>query len=190
MPANPERRVLITDTAIEILAEVGAGGLSHRTVDTRAGLPPGTTSNFFRTRLALLQATAQRVAELHWCHVAEVQERIGRPKGRAAVAVLLGHMLTTSDEPSRLRNLARIELFLASNRWPELRPIMDDVHAAAMRTAAVVLESAGLTPPPERLVLLSRLLSGLLFEQVSRPTAALTPDAATALVGRLLDLVL
>jgi hypothetical protein len=42
-------------------------------VDTRAGLPPGTTSNFCRTRLALLQATAQRVAELHWRYVAEVQ---------------------------------------------------------------------------------------------------------------------
>jgi hypothetical protein len=105
------------------------------------------------------------------------------------VAALLGHMLTTSDEPSRIRNLARIELFLASNRWPELRPIMDDVHTAAMRTAAVVLESAGLAPPPERLALLSRLLSGLVFEQVSRPTAALTRDAATALVDRLLDLV-
>src|SRR3954469_20873835 len=66
MPPNPVRRTLIVDTAIEILADTGCGGVNHRQIDERAQLPPGTTSNYFRTRLSLLEATARRMAELHW----------------------------------------------------------------------------------------------------------------------------
>ena len=58
MPTNPERRTQILDTAIDILCDDGVGGLTHRQVDTRACLPAGTTSNYFRTRQALLEATA------------------------------------------------------------------------------------------------------------------------------------
>ena len=49
MPANPERRTQILDAAVDILADIGVGGVTHRQVDARAGLPPGTTSNYFRT---------------------------------------------------------------------------------------------------------------------------------------------
>jgi len=56
MPTNPERRTQILDTAIDILCDDGVGGLTHRQVDSRADLPAGTTSNYFRTRQALLEA--------------------------------------------------------------------------------------------------------------------------------------
>jgi hypothetical protein len=52
MPPNPERRAQLLDAAIDILADTGVGGLTHRLVDERAGLPSGTTSNYFRTWLA------------------------------------------------------------------------------------------------------------------------------------------
>ena len=66
MPPNPERRKRILDTAVDILADTGIGGVTHRQVDDRAGLPAGTTSNYFRTRLALLEATTAHVADMHW----------------------------------------------------------------------------------------------------------------------------
>ena len=69
MPANPERRTQILDAAIDILCDDGVGGLTHRQVDSRAGVPAGTTSNYFRTRQALLEATAQRTVDLHWQRV-------------------------------------------------------------------------------------------------------------------------
>jgi DNA-binding transcriptional regulator YbjK len=190
MPPNPERRALIADVAIEILAEVGAGGLTHRVVDTRANLPSGTTSNFFRTRLALLQGAAQRLAELHWQYVTEQRALIGRPNDRAAVAALLGRLLQSSDEQARVRNLARFELFLEGNRRPELRPILEDIYAAAMQQAAVVLSSAGVPTPPARVRLLARLLGGLLFDQLTLPDAAMAADEVTDTVNQLLDLVL
>ena len=57
MPTNPERRNQILDAAIDILCDDGVGGLTHRQVDSRAGVPAGTTSNYFRTRQSLLDAT-------------------------------------------------------------------------------------------------------------------------------------
>ena len=52
------------DAAITVLADHGARGLTHRAVDQAAGLPPGTTSNYARTREALLTLTLTRIAEL------------------------------------------------------------------------------------------------------------------------------
>jgi hypothetical protein len=46
----------IADAAIGLLAAEGMRGLTHRTVDRAADLPKGSTSYYFRTRQALLQA--------------------------------------------------------------------------------------------------------------------------------------
>ena len=77
MPANPERRNQILDAAIDILCDDGVGGLTHRQVDSRAGVPAGTTSNYFRTRQALLEATAARTVDLHWQRVEVLQSAVG-----------------------------------------------------------------------------------------------------------------
>src|SRR5690349_2893472 len=47
------RKDVITDAAIQLVAEQGMRGLTHRAVDRRAGLPEGSTSAYFRTRKAL-----------------------------------------------------------------------------------------------------------------------------------------
>lgn len=189
MPANPERRALIMDTAIEILAEVGAGGLTHRTVDTQAMLPAGTTSNFFRTRLALLRPTAERVAELHWQWVDELRAELRQPLDRTSLAVLLGRMLATPDKATKTRDMARYELFLAGRRQPELAPAMADIYEAAMQGAAAVISSAGMVAEPERVRLMARLLNGLMVDQLTLPDKALDVTEATWLVDRLLNLV-
>jgi hypothetical protein len=54
----------VGDAAIVVLAEQGTRGLTHRAVDTAADLPPGTSSNYARTRAALLMLTLRRIAVL------------------------------------------------------------------------------------------------------------------------------
>ncbi len=58
-----DRRPLITDHAISVLAEGGARALSHQAVDRAAGLAIGSTSYYFRTRRDLIVATVGRVRE-------------------------------------------------------------------------------------------------------------------------------
>ena len=86
MPPNAERRTLILDAAIDLLCDDGVGGLTHRQLDSRTGLPAGTTSNYFRTRQALLEATASRTVDLHWQRVEALQQRATQFRTRETTA--------------------------------------------------------------------------------------------------------
>ena len=187
MPANPERRIQILDAAIDILCDDGVGGLTHRQVDVRAGVSAGTTSNYYRTRQALLEATAARTVELHWQRVEALQSAVG-PMSRDAVKALMIRMLEP-DEQFRRWTLARFELFIESTRREELRPMMKELQAAAVKSATLIFEAAGFTPTPERMDELARVLNGFVFSNLTMPPEPGTQDASD-LVDRLLSAVL
>ena len=61
MPAATRERGL--EAAVGLLGAEGVRALTHARVDERAGLPPGSTSNWFRTRRALLGGIVDWIAE-------------------------------------------------------------------------------------------------------------------------------
>jgi DNA-binding transcriptional regulator YbjK len=61
MPAATRERAL--EAAVGLLGAEGVRALTHARVDERAGLPPGSTSNWFRTRRALLGGVVDWLAE-------------------------------------------------------------------------------------------------------------------------------
>jgi DNA-binding transcriptional regulator YbjK len=184
MPANPERRNQILDAAIDILCDDGVGGLTHRQVDTRAGVPAGTTSNYFRTRQTLLEATASRTVDLHWQRVEALQSAVG-PMSRDDLKALMIRMLDP-DEKFRRWTLARFELFMESTRRPELAPMMKELQAAAVKSATLIFEAAGFSPAPERMDELARVLNGFVFSNLTIAPEPGAQDAA-GLVDRLLS---
>ncbi len=181
MPPNPERRAQILDAAIGILADEGVGGLTHRQVDERAGVPAGTTSNYFRTRQALLEGTAARTVDLHWQRVDALQAAIG-PLTRDGVKALMTRMLSDPDDQARRYTLARFELFMEGTRRPELRPFLMQLQSAAVKSATLIFEAAGLDPTPQQMDELSRLLNGYVFSNLTIPGG----DDPAGLVDRLL----
>lgn len=186
MSPNPARRTLIVDTAIDILAETGSGAVTHRQVDERARLPPGTTSNYFRTRLALLEATATRVAELHWEGVAALQQLTGQSGNRAAVATIMMNLISNPDDGVRRRMLARYELFLEGTRRPELQPILNDIASAAIKSASLLLAWGGIDATDEQVGRLARMLNGVAFSQLTvSPEAMGGADPAELVKGML-----
>ncbi|QUR69279.1 TetR/AcrR family transcriptional regulator [Mycobacterium spongiae] len=181
MPPNPARRTQILDTAIDILADVGVGGLTHRHVDDQAGLPAGTTSNYFRTRQALLEATAARTVDLHWQRVGALRTAIGH-LAPDAVKTLLTRMLSDLDDQARRYTLARFELFLEGTRRPELQPFLVELQRAAVKSATLIFEAAGFEPTADHMDQLSRVLNGYVFSHITLPGT----DDPAALVDRLL----
>jgi AcrR family transcriptional regulator len=92
MAITPSARTRqVGDAAIAVLAEHGARGLTHRAVDQAAGLPPGTTSNYARTRAALLTLVLTRIDELDTAEatggvdVADVTNDAGGVRGAIGV---------------------------------------------------------------------------------------------------------
>lgn len=113
------------DAAIQLLASEGAKGLSHPKVDRYADVPNGSTSFYFRTRSALLQATAQRLAELDLADLMSVAGRTekdatARAGGASALATMV---MLSGQEPRLTRTKARFELLLQANRDPDLAEI-------------------------------------------------------------------
>lgn len=58
-----DKRTTVLDAAIELLGTEGLRALTHRRVDSIADVPAGSTSNYFRTRQALVEGVLDRLLE-------------------------------------------------------------------------------------------------------------------------------
>ncbi|MFE3442147.1 TetR/AcrR family transcriptional regulator [Nocardia sp. NPDC059180] len=61
--STPDRRTSIVDAAIELVAAQGIRALTHRAIDTALALPAGSTSYYFRTKRALLEAMVDHITD-------------------------------------------------------------------------------------------------------------------------------
>ncbi|MET9976183.1 TetR/AcrR family transcriptional regulator [Streptomyces microflavus] len=189
----PDRRDLIADAAISTVASAGLRGLTHRAVDTAAGLPAGSTSYYFRTRSALISACYLRLAALSVADVDRWQAEHGAPdpdSAAEALAALLHHWLTAARD----RQLARFELSLEATRRPELRADLETAGLAARSRATTLLASLGAPRPEQAAELLVAWTDGLLYDRLAGAPAASRPapdvTELTSVVRRMLAAVL
>lgn len=171
----------VADAAIEVLAALGARGLTHRAVDAAAGLPPGTTSNYARTRAALLTLTLTRIAELDAADGASgmtPRDPGGPPLATLAdgLAQMLHRMI--SDPRARQRTLARFELAFEATRRAGLRCAYDDMGRSFRDQAARLLAAAGSADPHRDAWTLIAWLEGTAFYALVGAGAASAPSLA------------
>ncbi|MFI6983092.1 TetR/AcrR family transcriptional regulator [Embleya sp. NPDC050154] len=152
-PDRSDRLVLIADTAIRLLVERGMRGLTHRAVDEGAGLPPGSTSYYARTRAALLEVALARMTVLEAGKFAPAltdgELPAALPGDVAGIADLVAVIVGDAIRDGREQKIARYELALEATRRPELRGVYDEA-GAAFRGAAVGMLAALGSPAPER----------------------------------------
>jgi AcrR family transcriptional regulator len=166
-PANAARRRALADTAIELLASSGVHGVTHRAVEREAGLPPGTASNYFRSREALLVAAAERIIELHH---ADTDRAIDHAAEQPATLVdLLTESLLTAATTLRNRYLAIFELQLEATRRPVLASALASLQDTAMQITAGHHDKLGLTTSRATIHTLITLYTGALFTLVTSP---------------------
>lgn len=170
-PTNPARRRALADAAIELLASAGVHGLTHRAVEKEADLPPGTASNYFRSREALLVAAAERVAELHHADTDRATDRA------ASMVELLTESLFTAATTLRKRYQAVFELQLEAARRPALAAALARLQGSALRITAGHHDKLGPTIPRERIPALIALYGGALFTLVTAPPESVTREA-------------
>ncbi len=163
MPPKSIRRQRIADTAVEVLARTGGRGLTHRAVDEAAEVPPGTTSNYFRSRKALLDAIADRLLD----HQLHNMEQLSTPATMDQLVTLVAGLVGVEDGTPRARYLARIELFLEATRDPDLLPALTRVRESVVNALGRLLEAAGYPDRnPEQLHVAASLLNGLIVDHL------------------------
>ena len=156
------RRTELADAAITTLSRDGMRGLTHRAVDRTAGLPEGSTSYYFRTRQALLQAAIERLAEVDASEIPALPHDDPDALAHAA-AELVERWLTTGRE----RQLARYELALEATRRPHLREVLVASGAGIRAMVAERFAAAGIGEPRRRAGDFVAFLDGLLFDQIA-----------------------
>ncbi|HWD05246.1 MAG TPA: TetR family transcriptional regulator [Amycolatopsis sp.] len=153
-PNDPERRDRIAKAAIEVVAERGIEGLTHRAVAAAAGVPLGSTTYHFATlddllEVALHEAAANNVRELReW-------ERGLEPDADFAAA--LADLVMGYIDELYPHTVVEYDLYVAALHRPRLRPA-----SAAWDDALIQLFSSRTDALTGRL--LAGLFCGLLMQ--------------------------
>lgn len=183
--AADSRRTVLADAGISTLAHAGSRGLTHRAVDRTAGVPEGSTSYYFRTRLDLLRAIVARLSDLDAASIPAVAHGTAEEFADGFAAAVHGLLIG-----GRERQLARYELALEGTRRPELRVALAAGTAPLRARLAEQLAGLGVPDPVGRARDMLTLLDGLLFGRLTGGDGAPPPrDEVAHQIRRILRAV-
>jgi DNA-binding transcriptional regulator YbjK len=169
-----DRRTVLLDAALEIVGTEGMRGLTHRAVDAAAAVPAGSTSNYFRTREALILGIVERFIARERAMATGPRERIDpSPDG---VATALGRFAHRALGPDRAVTLARYAILVETAQNPELRAGMARGADQVDRWALDAITRAGSRHPERDLGVLANYVTGLVLHELALPSPDL--DAA------------
>lgn len=187
MAKNEERRSALADAGIAVLAREGSRGLTHRAIDEEAGVPTGTTSNYFRSRDALISGLFERIGSRLAPTAEDLERRAGQQPSRALFADYLRDIVRRlSAEPDVTRAL--FELRLDSARRPELAAVLTPWLRGGFEADVAFNRSAGLPGGRREIAVFHYAIDGLLLDRLTTPIDPDVPvdDVIDVLVAGLL----
>jgi DNA-binding transcriptional regulator YbjK len=168
MASNPERRAVLVDAGVEVLAREGARGLTFRAVDSEAGVPVGTASNYFTGRDDLLRQIDARLHERLAPDPEKLAELLTRPKDRELVTAFM-HDLMARATQDRTGYLALLEMRLEATRRPELLASYTKSVRGDLEYGMEFHRDAGLPGGDETVTVLYLAMLGLILEHLTLP---------------------
>ncbi|MFE5730779.1 TetR/AcrR family transcriptional regulator [Streptomyces sp. NPDC056528] len=168
MARNPERRTTLLDAAIEVLADEGARGLTFRAVDARAGVPTGTSSNYFTDRDQLLSQVGDRIF-VRLTPAPGALDTALRPAPSRELVVELMRWLARRMAAERTCYLGLFELRLEAARRPELRTQLTRVLRSDLDENIRLHLDSGMPGDADTVRLLYFALTGLLLDHLTVP---------------------
>ncbi|QUH01710.1 TetR/AcrR family transcriptional regulator [Saccharopolyspora erythraea] len=191
MPQRGNRRELLAESAIEVLAREGGRGLTHRAIDREAGVPEGTTKNYHPTRSSLFIAVARHIAAEHTSALRELRERMPEGLNKNDIATLYATMLRRMVTDARSRFLALFELHLEGVRRPEVRSALGEIALANVDTTVHLHAAVGERISRRGGALLEAGMLGVALTMLSQPDDVVRQtgfDDAEALARALLSM--
>lgn len=168
------------DAAIELVGTEGLRSLTHARIDERAGLPKGTTSNYFRTREALTVGVVEWMAQREQAELAPPVT----PRSADELVAMLAGGIAFATGPNRTLTAARLALFSEAAHNTRIRAAVSNGHELLKGWIAGILASLDAPDPAAGAAALAACCEGFILHRVSRgddtdptPALALLVDA-------------
>ncbi len=158
------RRAQALDAALALLGEAGVRALTHGAVDRHGGLPAGTTSNYFRTRDALLTGVAAAIVEREMAAAGAAFAPRSSDEFLDALVALVDRV--TRDQ--RTVTTARLVLFMEASHDPSLREALWRGRALIAAALEPVLGGLGAHDPQSSAGALMACSEGLILHRIAR----------------------
>ena len=156
-------RTTALDAAIDLVGTEGLRSLTHARVDERAGLPKGTTSNYFRTRAALLSGTVDAIVEREMAEVGVLA-----PTSAEDLVDALCGLIDYTTVANRTVTAARLVLFLEASHDPTLREALARGRAAMEASAVSAFHRLGARDPQTAATAVMACAEGLILHRIAR----------------------
>lgn len=157
-------RARAVEAAIELVGTGGLRALTHARVDEQAGLPKGSTSNYFRTRDALLAGVADGILERELPAVGVAFD----PRSAADLVDGLCALFDHLASANRVVTTARLVLFMEASHDAGLREALSRGRASMESLAVVPLARLGARDPRGAGLLIAACFEGLLLHRIGR----------------------
>ncbi|RYG70298.1 TetR family transcriptional regulator [bacterium] len=168
MVRNVERRTLLADAAVSVLAQQGSRGLTHRAIDLEAGVPKGTASNYFASRDDIIAAILVRIGERLSPDPEIHAELARRTPGIDLFTDYLKdivHRLTAESDVM----IALFELRLEATRRPHVAEALTSWRRDGLAADVEFNTSMGLPGDASDIALFHYAIDGLVFDRLTVP---------------------
>ena len=184
------RREQVLDAAIQVLGTGGSRGLTHRAVDEAAGVPIGSTSNYFRSREALITGIVARLEARDYEDFARVSPA-PTPGSVAGLSRILAQLVIIATTTDRVRTQARYALFVEAATAEADSEIVGSIQRSRNQLARwcrSILTDLGATEPARSTRLLVDFMDGMILHQLtgSKTSLATIRRDLAAFLGSLL----
>jgi TetR/AcrR family transcriptional regulator, regulator of biofilm formation and stress response len=163
-----DRREVILEAALRVIARSGVDAATHRAVAAEAGVALASTTYHFASKSALVHEALELVIERSTAAVLRHTAGPGPADSEQLVDRLVRLVAAlSSDRQAPLA--AQYELILEAGRRPELQPLAEHWNSAYLAGLEALVRRAGLTRPALAAETISNLIEGALLNQLALP---------------------
>jgi AcrR family transcriptional regulator len=176
---------MLLDAALRVLGERGVRALTHRAVDSEAGVAAGSTANYFPTREALLEAIVDQVSATERDHFDEVAATVC-PTTPAELGAVIAGFARDGTGVHRALALSRYAILVEAGNNAKIRRQLAETGSRVNAWFGNWLRLIGSRDPDHDLHVLGNYITGLMLHQLAIPDPGFDPaDKITALLESL-----
>lgn len=179
------RRDAVLEAAVEVIAERGLEGVTHRSVAERAAVPLSTTSYFFASLDELVAAAIGRIAA---GVVADVERLIRDAADGGIDRDGFADRLVALLAGGNARDvIVQFEAYLACERRPELHEPVRQIMLSYEKVTRTALRAVGIADPAPIARQFVAVIDGFALHRIAWPRDGADRAAPAAVLRRLLD---